>query len=431
LATFASLKNQPHILLVCHTFPPYKGIGGRRWAKFAKELARRGFRVEVICAEGGTELLGSSWSGDTDHKHITVHKLPFKYPKIILKRKHQDIYEKLAYHFWIRVLPFLTKGNFFDKSVFWEKQFTQKFKEIFSKNKITHVIATGAPFRLLSYTADLKNELDFFLVSDLRDAWTNTVDYGLDVVRDKRKKYEADMEEKVMLTSDKVIFPHPMVIDHILKRDDMNQKKFIRLRHAIDPDDIGVKSTEPTSPTFKTMYAGSMYGGQEAQSYFEEVIKAYKEIKQRKLRARLDLYITEHNTIPYEDIVREERLDGFIFFHDPIPAKEVFRRMHHAHLVQLFIPRANRDLMGTKFTEIFHLRKPLLHVGPAGYVSQYITEHNLGLSLRVDQLSTQLPDIVAGKTQITINQSFDLSEHSLSNITDQLVDSVLEIPRSS
>ena len=329
------------------------------------------------------------------------------------------------------MLPLLTKGNFFDKSVFWEKQLKKKLRELITANKITHVIATGAPFRLLSYTADLKKELGFFLVSDLRDAWTNTSDYGLNTVRDKRKRYESAMEEKVIQTSDKVIFPHPMVIEHILKRKDIDPSKFIRLRHAIDPDDIGVKQDEPTSPTFKTMYAGSMYGGDEARLYFDEVIKAYKEIKRRGVRARLDLYITEYNTIPFEDLVRRERLDGYIFFHAPIPATEVFKRMHHAHLVQLFIPESNRNLMGTKFTEIFHLRIPLLHVGPSGYISDYIKKHNLGLSLGVKELSTRLPDIVEGKSPIQINKTFDLSEHSLNNITDQLVKTVLEIDHTS
>lgn len=417
-----------HILLICHTFPPYRGIGGRRWAKFAKELARRGYRIEVICADGGEELKGSSWTDDTTHPNIRLHKLPFKYPKIVLKRKHQDIYDKLAYHFWIRVLPFLSNGNYFDKAVFWENQIAKTCDKLIEEYGITHVIVSGAPFRLLSYAADLKKRHNIHLVSDLRDAWTNTVDYGLNSVRDKRKEFERAAEDRVMELSDKVIFPHPMVINHVLQRNDIDQEKFIRVRHAVDPDDIGIRTDETVSPVFKTIYAGSMYGADEAKVYFDEVITAYMEIKRRGIRARLDLYITEHNTIPYEKLVRENRLDGYIFFHDPIPATEVFRKMHHADMVQLFIPTANRDLMGTKFTEIFHLRKPLLHVGPEGYVSEFITNNRLGLSLRVKELASVLPDIVEGKRGIEINQFFDLEEHGLSHITDQLLTEVLELP---
>jgi hypothetical protein len=219
-----------------------------------------------------------------------------------------------------------------------------------------------------------------------------------------------------------------MVIDHVIERNNIDRDKFIRVRHAVDPDDIGIPSDEIQAPVFKTIYAGSMYGADEAKIYFDKVIEAYKEIQRRGIRARLDLYITEHNTIPYEHLVREEKLDAYIFFHEPIPAKEVFRRMHSADMVQLFIPHANRDLMGTKFTEIFHLRKPLLHIGPEGYVSEFITNNQLGLSLRVDQLATVLPDIVEGKQVITLNDSFDLREHGLSHIVDQLLTDVLHLP---
>lgn len=417
-----------HILIACHTFPPFQGIGGRRWAKFAKELGRRGYIIHVICADGGEALKGSSWSGDAVHPNINIHLLPFKYPKIVLKRKHQDLYDKIAYHFWIRVLPFLAKGNYFDKTIFWESQFKSLCSKLIVQHGIKHVIVSGAPFRLLAYAANLKEEHDFFLVSDLRDAWTNTVDYGLQTVRDNRRNYETALEDKVMAVSDKVIYPHPMVIDHVLQRLDMKDDKFIRVRHAVDPDDIGIPSDEILSPVFKTIYAGSMYGGKQAKLYFDQVIKSYSEIKRRRIRARLDLYITEHNTIPYEQLVREHQLDGYIFFHDPIPAKDVFRKMHHADMVQLFIPYANRDLMGTKFTEIFHLRKPLLHVGPEGYVSKFISTNKLGLSLRVEELAVKLPDIVEGTFKIDLNHEFDLGEHQLAHITDQLLTDVLELP---
>ena len=68
------------ILIISHTFPPYKGIGGRRWAKFAKELARRGHPVHVVHSAGSEDLMGSLWTDDADRPGITAHPLPQRYP---------------------------------------------------------------------------------------------------------------------------------------------------------------------------------------------------------------------------------------------------------------------------------------------------------------------------------------------------------------
>ena len=52
------------LLLICLEFPPVRGIGGRRWAKFAKELARRGHPVHVIRSAGHAGQLDSLWATD-------------------------------------------------------------------------------------------------------------------------------------------------------------------------------------------------------------------------------------------------------------------------------------------------------------------------------------------------------------------------------
>ncbi len=71
-----------HILLACYTFPPALGIGGRRWAKYAKGLAQAGHHVHVLCAEAVPGRAGSSWTEDVKHDRIHLYPLPRRYPKV-------------------------------------------------------------------------------------------------------------------------------------------------------------------------------------------------------------------------------------------------------------------------------------------------------------------------------------------------------------
>ena len=79
----------------------------------------------------------------------------------------------------------------------------------------------------------------------------------------------------------------------------------------------------------------------------------------------------------------------------------------------------------TKFNEIFHLRRPILHIGEPGVVSRTIVGRKLGDSLRVEELVTELPRIISGERTIEIDRNADHSEHLLATITDKLISEVL------
>ena len=68
------------ILIICHSFPPNSGIGGRRWAKFAKELAHRGYTVHVIRNSTTARVRTSLWTNDVKNPNIIAHPLPDRYP---------------------------------------------------------------------------------------------------------------------------------------------------------------------------------------------------------------------------------------------------------------------------------------------------------------------------------------------------------------
>ncbi len=66
-----------HIAIVSYTFPPSKAIGGRRWAKFSQQIAKKGHRVSVFCAnEGANEIFYTK-----EFSGIKIHQIKSNYPK--------------------------------------------------------------------------------------------------------------------------------------------------------------------------------------------------------------------------------------------------------------------------------------------------------------------------------------------------------------
>jgi len=419
-----------HVLIISYVFPPLKGIGGRRWAKFAKYLERRGYTIHVIHNAGGEKDLGSHWSKDVENANIKCYPIENKYPAVLGKRPLTSIWDKLAYRYWKKALPRQVKGNFYDKCIFWRNDLLKKCQEIIEANDVKKVIATGAPFRLLYFATELK-PLGVNLIGDFRDPWTWSEVYGYPSLPKERMAYEKMMERKVIVEFDKILSPAPAILDHLKEAyPEIRKDKFVRIPHAFDQDDLGERTT-PKAPDGKTrmIYAGSMYGAKEAEAYFSGLLKALNSIKTSDPKNfkhfTLDLFITGHGVTQYEQMVQEAGLQEQVHFKAPLPAKEIFKEILNSDYVLLFIPSMNKDFMGTKFSEIFSLGVPLLHVGAEGYVSRFIEEHNTGYSFRVAELEEKLRWVLKESPRPVMDRGLIKDIFDIELITDQLEKEVL------
>ena len=424
------MRPREPILLISHTFPPYKGIGGRRWAKFAKAMARRGHPVHVIHSAGSEELKGSLWTADISEPGVTVHPLPQRYPTVLFKRPLTSIVEKVMYRGWKTVLPLVTKGNWLDKSILWRRQLLREAGSLIKQHGVRWVIVTGAPFRLFHFGVELKRAHGIKLLCDLRDPWTWHDGYGQGSLSMSDQADERMLEREMMENADHVTSPHPSVIDHLRKHYPEQAAKCSVLGHAIDPDELGQPLPPRNDGEVRLIYAGSLYGAHEAETYFEQLMRAFEKVRDqhpdRWPKVKLDLYITGHGTDAYREKLKVRGLDGHIRMHQPLPAREVFKRIAEADGVLIFIPSFNKDLLGTKFTEIFYLRRPVIHVGDAGAVSEAIFSRRLGVSIPVDRLVEELPAILCGERTINIDPNVDLSEHLLGSISQKLAADLLD-----
>lgn len=424
------MESHEPILLICHGFPPVRGIGGRRWAKFAKELARRGHPVHVIRNAGTPGRLDSLWTADGMQPGIVHHPLPQRYPTVLAKRPITRLTDKLMYRLWCRLLPLLTRGNWRDSAVLWKRPLLRLAGQLVRQHGIRHVIVTGAPFSLLGHALALhKAHPGIRLIADLRDAWTWAPGYGIASLGPRRLQYEKEMESQVVAQADLLISPHEAVIDHLRRTYPGRAHAMAVLPHAVDPADFDASARPAGDGIFRMIYAGSLYGVEEADAYFAALLRAFEALRQHSPgafgRCRLDLYITGTGTAALEAQAHARGLADHIRFHAPLPPRDVFRRVAQADLVLAFIPRMNRDILGTKFNELFYLGRPVLHIGEPGLVSRTITGRRLGASLRVEELETELPRIIRGERRVETHPDAEVEALLLPRLSDRLLREVL------
>ncbi|MEM7659770.1 MAG: hypothetical protein AAF399_26895, partial [Bacteroidota bacterium] len=174
--------------MVSYFFPPNPDIGSRRWAKFAKYLAKAGYSVHVITTPYDASGEISNWTQDVDQVNIIRHEVPSGYPEL---NPAKSLLGKIRNRLTIWRLFASTQGTIYDKSIFWHAKVLNQLKLLIKQTNIQTIIATGAPFHMLSYLGGIKKFYpDVFYAIDFRDPWTLAVNYGIKGLSNRRLAFE-------------------------------------------------------------------------------------------------------------------------------------------------------------------------------------------------------------------------------------------------
>ncbi|QQR85768.1 MAG: glycosyltransferase [Flavobacteriales bacterium] len=424
----AALRPGEPVLIVSHTFPPYRGIGGRRWAKLAKELARRGHPVHVVHADQGNELKGSLWDADVHHPLVRRYALPMRYPQVLMKRPLTSVVERIGYRFWMKVLPLIAHGNILDRSVRWALPLVAKCDALITQHGIKHVIATGPPFALLHHLLGLKHRPGVRLVADFRDPWTWGEVYGRSNMSAAQREAENKLEREVMAGYDGITTPSPFILHHLRTTYPQHAAKFSLLPHVIDPDELGPAAPTLEDGRFRMIYAGSVYNEPGFTAYFAEVLQAFQhvehEVPERWRASSFDLFITGHDTTRWKRMAQEAGQSERIRFQQPLPAQQLFPLIQRADLVLAYMPPEKRDFVSTKFNELAWLGTPVLHIGEPGGLSEHITGKGLGRTVAVDGVADLLQRIIVGHEKVDSARTYRAEEHMLAAVCDQFIASL-------
>lgn len=416
------MENKKNILLVCFSFPPFPGIGGRRWAKFAKHLAKQNFNVHVLAAEN-TSNQKSEWVDDTMQPNIKLHTFSLGLSKVFSVYP-KTVSEKITYKALSLKANLFIKGNKQDKIYFIKSEIFKQADKLISENKIDTLIITIPPYKLSYYLLPLKKKYpQLKLMVDYRDPWTDNKSYhGFANISKEDLAAEIEFEKEVLNTAD-VVFDVNVQSLQILKNKTSSKAKFIHLPNGFDSADY--KYIEPkvdTSPGIRFIYTGSFYPNliYLLKPIINCLTKLEKTNKDLYRTIRFDFYGNmDHNAI---ELLKQSNCPA-ITFHGNLPQKQVLDEINQSEFCLLFSAADHNHALNTKFYEYLYFRKPILYFGGKGEASDFIIKNNIGLAFEPNQIETTLFEFLnSGKLNtFKANSSVDISAFETENITKTLI----------
>lgn len=350
------------ILIVSQTFPPYNGIGGRRWAKFAKYLRTFGARVEVICADLKTNKK-SPWTDDV--KDIDRYTYNHQFPRVV-EQFPKNTLEKIIYRLQLAKLRKISKGTPYDRALLDEHSFKEIYQNRLSEFKPQTVIVTGAPFYLLSYAIDVISDFpDTKFIADFRDPWTWGASYGYSELSDERLNYENSLEDLVVNKYHAILSPWPSIVQNLKLKYPLNSPKIHLLEHGYDPDDFKASDVPGSAKGYDLIFGGTIYKG--TNKILEDVIF------QSNGNFSLGVFSNDLSNLTIPE--NNSHLSNLI------ESKEYFARVSESTSVLMLIPEHMKDGIPSKLFEYASLGRPIIALGHRGSLSEFIEANDFGLFL--------------------------------------------------
>lgn len=406
-------------LILSYTFPPAPGIGGRRWAKFAKYLIKdHNCDIFILTSRNQTQT-SSEWTKDINLYKQNIFYFKNAYPSIINKTNY-SFFDKVKYRMALLKLKLQDKGNYFDKTILLGTSLNKQVENIIKTHSITSIIVTAGPFRWLSLVIQLKNQFpNVRFIADFRDPWTNNkTSFGYSSLYPKRLAYEQDLEKKVIENYDKIISVSDDMNNYFATiAPNAKKEKFSNIHNGFDTDDFS-NETMAKAPNEKLrfIFTGTLYN--KTEYLIQELSSALEKIKNIDRTLYNDIRFDFYGDIPEHLKLYFKNLD-IISFNGSIPLKEVYRQIKMSHICMLFLTEDLGYSLSTKFYEYISQQKSILVFSKNSVTGDYVTNNKLGYSANPEDIETEIKNIYTDwkKNKLVFNSEFDISQFDVKNIS--------------
>ncbi len=439
------MRERYNILIVSYVFPPFPGIGGRRWAKFAKYLHRKGHNVYVVAAKNPFPIK-STFLKDIQEippgRLIYFHPL---YPEIFLRVKANFsdavyskkcagikafqqklvVLDKIKYHFWKRILQFLIKGNFYDRTNLWSRFWKGKIMDVIVKNEIDVVIYSGPDFHgAYELATKIKKFTKAKFIVDYRDEWTYSDFHGFGSLTTERKNIEVQKEKFVCENADLITSFAREILEFLKKH--YNVRRVALLPHGFDKDDFKgiILNKKVGGESISFGYFGNIEEGY--HKFFEELNKAMSVLRQQNPElyqsVRFNFFLLSE--FKYMDLI-EEHISRFNFNFN-LPSERLFKEIAKTDYLLLLADVRSGNYFTSRVPEMLYLRKPIVLYGKKGMVSEFIEKHRIGIHLPEENFYETFLNILKGSYSFSFD-TLNVDEFDYSVITDKLIEFIAEI----
>lgn len=409
-------------LIVCFTFPPYPGIGGRRWAKFAKYLVKNGWDIQVLAAK--KEKSGKSpWADDLELYKENIHYLPAGYP-LILTEIPETFFQKIRYKLAWTYVKLITRGNYFDHSSLWKKHIVASVEKYIQKG-FKHVVVTCGPFKAAAFIIELKKKYpDVHFMSDFRDPWTNNkTSFGYTTISQKRLEYERELEKKVVNEYDTVVSVSREMTDYFKMLGGLQaNKKYYTLPNGFDRDDFPeLQADNSQSGILRFVFTGTLYD--KSMHIFKEFCDEIENLKFSHPVIYRVIEVHLFGQVPSTFKNNADRLKEKIFFHGTVEMHEVYRQIAISDLALLFLTDDMGYSFSTKFYEYVSQKIPVVVCSKNGATGQFVQEKGLGYACFSGSMKDTLLEIHKHwqNGNLRFNPEFNTDTFDISKLTVQLI----------
>lgn len=416
------------VLLIVPEFPPNGSIGGRRWAKFAKYLAKNDVLVKVIAFKPANDNSKENWMADIASPNIQVLYLPSGYPSI-LQSTSSNILVRIIKKICNIIVSFIHGGIIQDKAIFFKNTLLENASELIKKYKIKNVICSGPYHRASYFTTLLKNEFkDLNIIIDFRDRWTDGSVYGIEAVSKAVYEMEWGLQKYTCENADYVISTYEPIINELRQAyPHILENKFKLFPHNYDVDDYP-KEFEKIGVVKNTSKIKFLYGGTINTSAYNDVIEPFLNSLSR-LRTENESYYKLFDVVIYgenfkvDELIKKLRIEDSVKILKKIPEHEFYKQAMNSDFLLIFLGNKWKNLISTKSITYLPFRKPIVLFSEKGLVSDMLVANKLGYHIEPANMYENLINLVQDykNERVNFDSGFDYSAFSYDSAAKELM----------